>query len=271
MRFVQAEGQTEPGRPSGRLNRAEAEVVVDEVSRAMKQDPSATIGVVTPFSPQAHLIESLLKSKLSREQWEAAQLRIGTAHKFQGDERRVMIASLVLSHGAPVGSAAWVEKERNLLNVAVSRAQQLLVVVGDAPRISNLPVPTLHELIRHAAKEAHQVTTGLSHDVLAAARNSLLTEFTAADDLTLAQDIDAEGYPFPLALSGQGAEPVYLDIDAYDQADDHATRYRQLIARDDMLASAKFAVIRFPAWQCLENPDEVLQQALRRLDRPPPR
>lgn len=266
VRFVQVEGRTEAGRPSGRFNRTEARIVVDEVLRAIERDPSATIGVVTPFAQQAHVIEALLKSRLSPKEKEAAHLRVGTAHKFQGDERHVMIASLVLSEAAPIGSAGWIERQRNLINVAVSRAQRLLVVVGDAPRIAGLPTPTLHALIRHASDAAHPATAEAAHPVVQAARNSLVAHFTGTGGHALVHDVDAEGYPFPLALRDATGRMVYLDIDAYAPVENGATRHRQLLARDFMLIEAGFAVVRVPAWRCLQSPDTVLRETAQALD-----
>ena len=68
--------------------------------------------------------------------------------------------------------------------------------------------------------------------------------------------------PFPLALHRRDGRVVYLDIDAYADIDDLATRHRQLLARDAMLTDAKFAVVRVPAWQCLEKPHLVAREAL---------
>jgi very-short-patch-repair endonuclease len=56
---------------------------------------------------------------------------VGTAHKFQGDERDVIIFSPVVSKGMTVAAAAWVEKPPNLINVAVTRAREALFLVGD--------------------------------------------------------------------------------------------------------------------------------------------
>jgi len=58
------------------------------------------------------------------------------------------LLSLVLSDEADEKTARWVETQRNLVNVAVSRAKQSLVVFGDATVLRRYPVPTAHALGR---------------------------------------------------------------------------------------------------------------------------
>ena len=61
--------------------------------------------------------------------WGAAS--VGTVHAFQGRERETVILAL---GGANAGAIAWVAARPNVLNVAVTRAQRRLYVVGDRAR-----------------------------------------------------------------------------------------------------------------------------------------
>jgi hypothetical protein len=64
--------------------------------------------------------------------------RIGTVHTFQGKEEKVVI--LVLgTDGDSQGAANWAASKPNLLNVALTRAQQRFYVVGDAALWGGLP------------------------------------------------------------------------------------------------------------------------------------
>jgi superfamily I DNA and/or RNA helicase len=60
---------------------------------------------------------------------------VDTAHGFQGDEKQVMIFSLVLGDQMPPGTILWVHNletdSKNLLNVALTRAQKELHIVGN--------------------------------------------------------------------------------------------------------------------------------------------
>ncbi len=125
--WAQVNGQsTRP--PDGRswVNQAEAVKVNECVSYLLQELPSdATVGVVTPFRPQASLI--------ARRWRDEPRVRVGTAHTFQGGERDAIVLSLVASPQMSGSAIAWLESARNLWNVAISRARAHLVVVGDKP------------------------------------------------------------------------------------------------------------------------------------------
>lgn len=132
VRWVDVQGAvTRPG--SGALNETEARAVVKEIERlGIQQGYQGTVGVVTPFRAQANRIRDLVNSHpqatllLGR-----LDLLIDTVHKFQGDERDVMIFSPVVSKDISEGALGFLKKTGNLFNVAITRARAALVVVGD--------------------------------------------------------------------------------------------------------------------------------------------
>ncbi|MDG4803398.1 AAA domain-containing protein [Micromonospora sp. WMMD980] len=119
--------QGEPRRPRNGgswVNLLEAEKVNDCVRYLLQQLPDeATVGVVTPYKAQA--------DQIARQWIDEPRVRVGTVHTFQGGERDVIVLSLVAGASMPGGSVAWLEAERNLWNVAISRARAHLIVVGD--------------------------------------------------------------------------------------------------------------------------------------------
>jgi very-short-patch-repair endonuclease len=130
---------------TGALNEIEAKAVVRELERlGIEQGYSGTVGVVTPFRAQANRIRdlvnahphaSLLLNKL--------ELLIDTVHKFQGDERDVMIFSPVVSTGIADGAVGFLRKTDNLFNVAITRARAALIVVGDPAAAKNAGIDYL--------------------------------------------------------------------------------------------------------------------------------
>ncbi len=76
----------------------------------------------------------------------AGQIVSDTVHKFQGDEKDVIIYSLVVTDDSPEGKIRWIDYSvPNLVNVAVTRARKALYVVGNLRYIqthssSNLPL-----------------------------------------------------------------------------------------------------------------------------------
>ena len=91
-----------------------------------------SIGIITPFKEQKNKLDNMVKSlgKL------ADNITVGTVHTFQGDEKDIIILSLVLTKGCKDGSVKWINKEKNIINVAITRAKELLYVVGDLSYLS---------------------------------------------------------------------------------------------------------------------------------------
>ncbi|WP_068057226.1 AAA domain-containing protein [Nocardia xishanensis] len=100
-----------------------------------------TVGVVTPYSAQA---DATLEALREIESPTGTIADVGTAHRFQGREFGVVIFDLVES---ALGSGMWMAKARRsdtddwqnsglrLFNVAVTRVQQRLYLIGSRNRI----------------------------------------------------------------------------------------------------------------------------------------
>ena len=56
---------------------------------------------------------------------------VGTIHTFQGDEREVVIMSLALSPTTGEKTYNWVKDNKEMINVAVTRPKDKLIIVGD--------------------------------------------------------------------------------------------------------------------------------------------
>lgn len=91
--------------------------------------------VVAPYNAQV----SLLKDKLP------PGVRVGTVDKFQGLEAPVVIVSLTTSSFSEIPRGMEFLYSRNRLNVAVSRAQALAIVVG-SPLLLSVRCNTVEQL-----------------------------------------------------------------------------------------------------------------------------
>ena len=94
--------------------------------------------MTAPYNVQVNRLQQRLNGKA----------RVGTVDKFQGQEAPVAIHSLTASSGdeAPRGLSFLLEPNR--LNVAISRAQCLSIVVGS---------PSLASGIANTVAEAEQI------------------------------------------------------------------------------------------------------------------
>jgi hypothetical protein len=102
------------------------------VAAILNELPDAVANVVTPYAAQERLVAALLTDRFGP----AARGWVSTVHRFQGNEQDVVVVDLADAYGAspgPVSRAAGRDDPQSrLLNVAVSRARDQLVVLGDA-------------------------------------------------------------------------------------------------------------------------------------------
>ncbi|BDY13984.1 DEAD/DEAH box helicase [Hydrogenimonas cancrithermarum] len=108
---------------------AEAEIVAELVNEHLFEGYGLDeIGVITPYRNQAEAI----KRTLAKQGYDTNTIQIGTVHKFQGSERRVILFSTSSGANSPRrGAALFMNRDRgNMLNVAVSRAKERFVLIG---------------------------------------------------------------------------------------------------------------------------------------------
>ena len=109
-----------------KLNRGEAKVVFKLIEQ-LGEIPVDEIGVIAPYSAQVNIL---------REQRTNDKMEISTVDGFQGREKEIIILTLTRSNNyGEVGFLA----ERRRLNVAVTRAKRMLVVIGDFNTVANDP------------------------------------------------------------------------------------------------------------------------------------
>ena len=73
----------------------------------------------------------LLKGWVEEDEWRWANERIGTVHTAQGREAEAVILVLGAPHPTQIGARGWAGGRPNLLNVAVTRAKEVIYVIGN--------------------------------------------------------------------------------------------------------------------------------------------
>lgn len=134
IRWLDVQGKTVRPPSGSAYNAEEAQRIVEELKRLVSVGYKGTIGVTTPFRRQADEVRRILETKeksllsalVTRHEFIA-----DTVHKFQGDERDLMIFSPVVSDNTPATTLGFLESTGNLFNVAITRARAVLVVVGN--------------------------------------------------------------------------------------------------------------------------------------------
>lgn len=116
----------------GCRSESEALAIAEHITSLVRdQNYGGSIGVVTPFQRQAQLIAIEIERRITFEERERVSLVVGTAHKFQGDDRDLVLLSLCYGPGMPRGSDWFLRNNTDWLNVAVSRARAVCHIFGN--------------------------------------------------------------------------------------------------------------------------------------------
>lgn len=193
LRTSYVEDAHNEGRGSGIVNRAEAAAIVEAVTAALR-DPAydgKTFGVVVlQGQAQADLIRTELIGALTQDDFDERRLRVGTPPDFQGDERHVVILSMVLAPGHRTTSLTSTEQQRRY-NVAASRAQDQLwlfhSVATDHLGAADLRRSLLQYMTTTSPAPADPMPTGVSAD-------QRHREFDTLFEQQVFLDIQARGY-----------------------------------------------------------------------------
>lgn len=123
------------------INNGTANLIVDQVRVALEKG-RRSIGVITPYREQANRINRSFKEL--RLEYPDADIQAGTVHKFQGKEKDIVFFDLTYS---PADEQSKLPKTyegdsksetARLLNVAMTRAADLFVLVGNVDSIKNI-------------------------------------------------------------------------------------------------------------------------------------
>ena len=143
-------------RPSGgsAYNLEECKVVVDVLKGLIRKalDKRASIGIVTPFREQENKIKDLVLKEVTVDTMEALDLKIDTAHGYQGDERDIIIFSPVVSTGIHEWTKGFLANTQNLFNVAITRPRAELHIVGDREACAKSSIEYLEKFVQYVGR-----------------------------------------------------------------------------------------------------------------------
>jgi len=105
--------------------RVEIDAIVRELQRLLEAGVRS-VGVITPFRPQADAIEERVLAMFDVASLERLDLRIATVHGMQGNERDIVLCSLGL--GPNDRAAARFVEDPHLLAVMLTRARTRMVM-----------------------------------------------------------------------------------------------------------------------------------------------
>ena len=143
--FLDARG--EPGREEGiKTSNCEARIVREVVAGLLARGiDEGDIGIIAPYRAQVANLRRHLFAADEESGWRAlsptTHLSVDTVDRFQGGERSIIIISFATSVTPPAGSQLRDHlTDAHRLNVALTRAQRKLLLIGNAAALAELPV-----------------------------------------------------------------------------------------------------------------------------------
>jgi hypothetical protein len=243
------------------FNVVSALVCVGLAHRLLNEQPLSRVGIITPYNAQASLIHAMLiDCDLTHE------VRVATVHRFQGKERQAIIFDCV--DAPPFG---WLgqflrgnspaEESCRLLNVAVTRAQERLYLVGDAGYLERKLPP--NGLLRYILSQIKEEGRHLDAARLISEAMDTQRAWRWVDDDAFAQMLQQD---LRDAIRGRGSVTVMEPLLLRDEGEmvmsllldllragvevhllgvgNHASHERIAVLKK---AGAKFTVLRLPA------------------------
>ena len=130
------------GESFGRVNKAEAEVTLlalqhyfNQIGKQRLLDERIDVGIISPYRAQVQLLRRLLMKREFFKPFRRA-ISINTVDGFQGQERDIIVISLVRSNDE--GQIGFLRDLRRM-NVAITRARMKLIILGDRPTMTRHP------------------------------------------------------------------------------------------------------------------------------------
>lgn len=116
-------------------NKYEAQIVVELIKSLKSQFANYSIGVITPYRSQIALIKSMLSPLIN-------DITIDTVERYQGSERDIIIYSFAINNMEYLDLSQSMNAENSVdrkLNVSLTRARELLFLVGNVDILSSHP------------------------------------------------------------------------------------------------------------------------------------
>ncbi|MBT4647247.1 AAA family ATPase [archaeon] len=145
VKWIDVQGKTNQTKSPS--NKEEAIEIIKILKNFQKSKlKKISFGVVTLFRAQMDLIVDMIKRT---KELEKMDITVGTTHRFQGDEKDIIIFSPAISQGIKQTTLNWIHTTTQLLNVAITRARSVLIIVGDNKKC-NEAGGFLKSLLEHA-------------------------------------------------------------------------------------------------------------------------
>ncbi|PJA02131.1 hypothetical protein COX73_02390 [bacterium (Candidatus Gribaldobacteria) CG_4_10_14_0_2_um_filter_36_18] len=273
VQWIDCEGEVFKHLAGSRVNRQEAEVVSRVFKEIMKniKDTDLTVGVVTPYSRQQRALYEKISKSISPEDIERHNIKILTAHKFQGSEKDIMIFSVVLASRGNGNSDRWYNIYPQILNVALSRARYLLYIVGDKSFCeSRQGILGRVAEVYNSIKKQEKMEEYSLHEKFDTIEERLLFEKIQEVDIEkfkykVIPKLVVKRYTLDFAMVGK--QKIDIEVDGIQHEIIKGMPVLEDVERDEFLTKEGWRVMRFPNYLVLSQPAYVIEKIIDSLKR----
>ena len=226
---------------------------------------SLSLGVVTPFRAQANLIKDLVEKKVNPAKLGKLDFMSETAHKYQGDERDIVIFSPVVSNGIADTALDFLSKTKNLFNVAVTRARSELHVVGNRTACAESRIQHLARFVRYV-EEQEPDGDSKEYGTFGSPWEEVLHKALELEGIKTFSQYVLDQYRLDLAIPDAN-HPIDIEIDgeAWHREID-GSRMSSDLKRDQHLESRGWRVKRFWVYELRNDLDRCVREIKEMLE-----
>ncbi len=252
IKWIDIKGKTVPSKSP--YNEEEISQLIKTLKEYNNSDlKKASFGVVTLFRAQ---MEKTINKIEKNTDLKNMNITVGTAHRFQGDEKDIMLFSPAISQGAKQNTINWINTTKQLINVAITRAKSVLIIIGDKQKCLETK-GTLADLAEYTDREKEEQIQFDSqiekefYDALTKNRISVIPQYKTRIN-------GKKEYRLDFALFNKNKYDIEIDG---SKAHQEKTEYDSL--RDTHLRMEGWKIKRYKASQIMNHPNETIEEIKR--------
>jgi superfamily I DNA and/or RNA helicase len=228
----------------------------------MERNFEGTLGVVTPFRRMANALQQRIEnSSIHQKILTACDFRADTAHRFQGDERDIIFYAPCYHPDMPNKHKWFLSSQKNVFNVALSRARSSFIVVGNKEALRGCEIDYLQDFVGFSEElERPKQRNKTPEGVQRGHWEPILEKALLEKGVPILPQYNVGPFWLDFALI-ENSRKLNIEVDGEQfHKNESGMRCQRDIDRNIYLKSQGWEVMRFWVYQLRDNLDECTQQ-----------